>query len=338
MFLKFSLAALPVLLILTIWLHRRLKRPGFTPYGMVKSTRLIRQLLYSSINARSVFDLYIPPRATEASSQARPTEQGRLHLRCVPLALRPGELLLETLWEGFTPRTWKDRSVTCYFSINANPGQTTPFSGQNLYYTFDTSIKDMEIKAQGCCRLRLRLPHTMRKRQKRSFARFEPPREYLLGAALWGGKAIPPEERRGSPRAWPRPTLVILPEKAEQFHLNDLSAGGCKLLLSRGGPSTAWSPVAGEEAVLFLDLLDPDVREGLRFWLHCRVRNAAEHTEGLEAGLQFISWGKGEDVGPGSGRPEDRGLLWLELKPDADVPGLAGWIARRQIELAEKEV
>jgi hypothetical protein len=305
---------------------------------MVESPRLIRQLLHSSINARSVFDLYILPRTAETPSpQPRPAEQDRLHLRCVPLALRPGELLLETMWEGVMPRVWKDKAVICYFSINSNSSKIAASSGQNLYYTFDTSIKDMEIKGQGCCRLRLRLPHSMRKRQKRSFARFEPPGEYLLGAALWGGKAMPAADRRGRPHAWPRPALVILPEKAEQFHLNDLSAGGCKLLLPKAGVSGAWRPEAGGEAVLFLDLLDPDMRDNLRFWLHCRVRSATEQVEGLEAGLQFIFWGKGEDAYPASGRPEEHGLLWLELKPDADVPGLAGWIARRQIELAEKE-
>lgn len=186
----------------------------------------------------------------------------------------------------------------------------------------------MEIKPRGRCALTLYMPEKLENRQKRAFLRIIPPQEYLLGSAVWLGRHMPKLEDLPYMQKWPKPALVLLPGKQEQFAVSDISAGGARLIVPRKEMLRAGLELGvAEHVVLIIDLLNPDDHSRIRFWLHCRVQNfAAQYdTHNIEAGLQFLAWA--------SPRDNQTELEWFKLTRSLEVDPLGNWIIRRHLEL-----
>lgn len=293
-----------------LWRYYRESSKKFTPLGWIDSPKQIRQIIGNAVRYRSTFELQFPHRGV----QRRPI------LRCSPDDLTSSGLILEADGIKNIARNWTDWLVNCYFKINVK--------GQHVYYAFTTRIKRVEIKPRGRCSLTLYLPERMENRQKRAFLRIIPPQEYMLGAAIWIGSQMPRLEDLPRMQKWPKPALVMLPDKKEQFSISDISAGGSRLLIPRKEMLKAGLELGvAEQVVLIIDLLNPDDRSRMRFWLHCRVQNfAAQYdTHNIEAGLQFLAWA--------SPREDQTELEWFKLGRSLEVDHLSNWIIRRHLEL-----
>lgn len=297
--------------ILAIWRYYREQAKKLTPLGWITSQKQIRQILNSAVRTRSTFELQFPHRGV----QRRPI------LRCVPYDTTPDEIILEAEGIKNIARNWTERAVNCYFKINVK--------GQHVYYAFSTRIKRVEIRPRGRCTLVLHTPERMENRQKRAFLRIMPPKEYMLGGALWIGRHMPALEDLPHMERWTKPAMVLLPGKGrEQFEISDISAGGLRLTIPRKEMIMAGLELSvAEQLVLIMDLLNPDDRSRLRFWLHCRVQNfAAQYdTHNIEAGLQFLAWAM-----PKEDKTE---LEWFKLNRSHEVDPLGNWIIRRHLEL-----
>lgn len=293
-----------------LWRYYRESSKKLTPLGWMDSPKQIRQIIGSAVRHRSTFELQFPHRGV----QRRPI------LHCSSDDLTSSGLVLEANGIKNIARNWTDRLVNCYFKINVK--------GQHVYYAFATRIKRVEIKQHGRCALTLYLPERMENRQKRAFLRIIPPQEYMLGAAVWIGHHMPRLEDLPQMQKWPKPAIVMLPDKKEQFSVSDISAGGARLLIPRKEMLKASLELGvAEQVVLIIDLLNPDNRSRIRFWLHCRVQNfAAQYdTHHIEAGLQFLAWA--------SPRENQTELEWFRLGRSLEVDLLSNWIIRRHLEL-----
>ena len=296
--------------IVGLWRYYREHTRKLTPLGWIDSQKQIRHIIGSAVRHRSTFELQFPHRGV----QRRPI------LRCAPDDITSSGLVLEANGIKNVARNWTDRLVNCYFKINVK--------GQHIYYAFSTTIKQVEIKTRGRCSLTLYMPERLENRQKRAFLRIIPPEEYLLGAAFWVGRHMPQLENLPQMQKWPKPAMVMLPGKKEQFSISDISAGGARISIPRKEMLEADLELGvAEQAVLIVDLLNPDTRARMRFWLHCRVQNfAAQYdTHNIEAGLQFLAW-----ASPSEDQTE---LEWFKIGRSLEVDLLGNWIIRRHLEL-----
>lgn len=294
-----------------LWRYYREHRRNLTPLGWIDSPKQVRQIISNAVRYRSTFELQFPHRGV----QRRPI------LRCSPGDLTSSGLVIDAEGIKNIARNWTDRPVNCYFKINVK--------GQHIYYAFNTRIKRVEIMPRGRCSLTLFMPDKLENRQKRAFLRIVPPREYMLGAALWMGRHMPKLEDLPHMQRWPKPALAMLPGKdRQQFEIADISAGGVRLIIPRKEMLVAGLELGvAEHLVLIMDLLNPDDRSRLRFWLHCRVQNfAAQYdTHNIETGLQFLAWACPNE--------DQSGLEWHKLNRSLEVDILGNWIIRRHLEL-----
>ncbi|MCL1889965.1 MAG: hypothetical protein FWF99_05625 [Desulfovibrionaceae bacterium] len=311
--------AVLAILLLVLFFLLRYKKGDLALSGQLHSEEGIRQILRQAIKEHSLFELH------PHLGDGRRTPL----LRCIPERLRQDGLILESDWPEEQARALVSKKAGCHFTISRGQRKL-------LHYAFATCIQRLETEDHGCS-LVLSLPLRLENRRKRSFLRMPPTREYLAGAALWAADSMPGTDEFPLPRAWPKAALIVMSEKdtgragfkAEEFILENLSAGGCKLRIPRRRLPPSWGrPLSLGELMLFLELMDPDTRKKLRFWLHCRISHLTELQEGMEAGLQFISWGK-ED---GENTETMERIRWLNLAQDEGVPALAAWIQRRNIE------
>jgi hypothetical protein len=296
---------------LTLWRYYRESAKSMTPLGWIDSPKQIQQILHNAVRYRSTFELQLPHRGV----QRRPI------LRCSPDDLTQAGLILEAEGLKNIARNWTERPVNCYFKINVK--------GQHIYYAFSTRIKRVEIKPRSRCGITLYTPERMENRQKRAFLRIAPPPEYMLGAAIWMGRHMPALEDLPYMQRWSKPALVMLPGKGKlQFEISDISAGGARLTIPRKEMLMAGLELGvAEHLVMIVDLLNPDDRSRLRFWLHSRVQNfAAQYdTHNIEAGLQFLAWA--------SPKEDQTELEWFKLSRSLEVDLLGNWIIRRHLEL-----
>lgn len=296
---------------LFMWRYLRERGKNLASLGWIDSPKQIRHILANAVRYRSTFELQFPHRGV----QRRPI------LRCSSEDISQSGLSLEAEGIKNIARNWTDRLVNCYFKINVN--------GQHVYYAFSTRIKRVEIKPRGRCSLTLHLPDKLENRQKRAFLRIVPPQEYMLGAVLWLGRHLPKAEDLPHMGRWPRPALVTLPGKEkQQFEIADISAGGVRVTIPRREMMALGLELGvAEQLVMLLDLLNPDDRGRLRFWLLCRVQNfAAQYdTHNIETGLQFLAWA--------SPKEDQSELEWHRLSRSLEVDLLGNWIIRRHLEL-----
>lgn len=294
------------------------RRNRYNPFGTINDPRAIRSILHSAFDQRRPFEIQFH---TDAR-QRRPT------LRCAPEYLGRDSMTVEVNGLQTLSDKWLGLPVTVFFRILLGREFT--------YYTFSSRIDGIHLPRQGICQLTLPLPGALENRQKRSFLRITPPKEFLLGSAMWHGETMPQDNALIEITSWPRPQLLFIPERVEQFHLLDISAGGARISI----PNTVLRSLdlqfaASEHLLLMLDLLDPKQNKRLRFWMQCRVQNAwMEHaTRNLHMGVQFLSWARPKETPDHTGDGNAAGIEWLRLSSSHEVELLGNWIMRRHLEL-----
>jgi hypothetical protein len=311
-----GLALICVLLVAFI-LYRAIKarRVRYNPYGRIGDAKLIREIMQTAFDQRRPFEVQMWMEA----GQRRPT------LRCSPKYLGQDNFTIEINGLKSLSDRWIGRQVAVFFRI---------MSGKDFtYYTFTSCIDGIHMPGQDTCHVTLPMPERLENRQKRSFLRITPPKEFFMGGALWHGANMPPPEKLGEISAWPRPRLLCIPDRLEQFRVLDLSAGGARLRISQE-VALAHSLHANsvEQVILMLDLFDPEQRRRLRFWLRCRVQRVwIEHaSRDIYMGLQCLAWARPKER---PHRHSPAGIEWLRLSGANEVEPLGNWVMRRHLEL-----
>jgi hypothetical protein len=308
------------LVLLAVILSRAIlaRRSLYNPFGKITDHRTIRTILRNAFDQRRPFEI----RFHTESGRRRPT------LRCAPEYLGRDSFTVEVSGLKILSNKWVGRPTEVFFRLQIGPDFT--------YYTFSVPIGGIHLPRQGVCHLTLPIPPSMENRQKRSFLRITPPVEFLFGSAIWCEEAMPPSEQLHDISTWPKPKLLCLPNRLEQFHILDISAGGMRLSI----PNTMMHSLklyfaTTERLLLMLDLFDPEQNKRLRFWMQCRVQSAwVEHsTRNMHMGLQFLSWGRPKDVATHLPEANAANIEWLRLSSANEVETLGNWIMRRHLEL-----
>lgn len=295
------------------------RRFKYSPFGSISDTRVIRSIVRTAFDQRRPFEVQVQ---TDAG-QRRPT------LRCSPEYMGNDSITIEVGGLKSLSDKWKGRPVTVFFRVLVNKEYT--------YYTFPSLIADIHMPRPGLCHISLPMPERLENRQKRSFLRIKPPREFFPGAALWYGETMPPPEKINTIGEWARPRLLYIPERMEQFQVMDLSAGGSRLSVPGQVVRTLKLHFnSTEHLLLMLDLFDPELNKRLRYWMECRIQNVwVEHTtHDVHLGLQFLSWARPKDHhAAGFGEQQAPGIEWLKLSSSHEVEPVGNWIMRRHLEL-----
>lgn len=339
-----ALVALAVFAVaaLTTWLQIRKRKKVHLHLGWITLPSQIQQILTIALKQRSTCELQFTP----DPGNNRPV------LRCVPDDVTESAMLLEAHGLRNIASKWQDRQVHCYFKISLRD--------QSVFYAFTSTVLDVIDKGQDRTILVLKMPERMENRQKRAFLRISPPEKYLLGAAIWYGNEqqvfhsepeitqedilfrLNPELEAGltdeqlkeraakrEARKLPSPNLLYLKGRKEQFHVNNISASGARISLPKKVMAETETEFAvSSELVLLLDLLDPEKKQQLRFWMFCRVQNISiDHATGdVSMGLQFTTWTLQDDQA--TYRPE-----WIKTYPGQEVAPLGNWIVKRHLEM-----
>lgn len=307
-----------LLLSLTIFRTIRARRVRYRAFGTIIEERTIRGILRNAFDQRRAFEIRFRAR----NGQDCPT------LRCSPEYLGRRSLTIEINGLKTLSDKWLGRPATVFFRLLLDKEFT--------YYTFTSHIESIHLPRQGVCHITLPIPTALENRQKRSFLRIMPPKEFLLGSAIWCGETLPPDESLNEIAMWPRPKLLLIPGRAEQYQLLDISAGGARVII----PNTVLRMLglqfaASERLLLILDLFAPEESRRLRFWMQCRVRNAwIEHgTRNMHIGMQFLAWARPREMTDISSGDNAAGIEWLRLSSSNEVEALGNWIMRRHLQV-----
>ena len=292
------------------------RRFKYNPYGSITDTRTIRSIVRTAFDQRRPFEVQVQ---TDAG-QRRPT------LRCSPDHIGNDSITVEVGGLKSLSEKWLGRPVTVFFRVLMNKEYT--------YYTFPSHIAGIQMPRPGLCHISLPMPEKLENRQKRSFLRIRPPREFFPGAAIWYGETMPPPEKISDISIWQKPRLLYIPDRMEQFQVMDLSAGGARLSVPGQVVRTLRLQFnSTEHLVLMLDLFDPEQSKRLRYWMECRIQNVwvENTTRDVHLGLQFLAWARPKD-GPHPGG-QTPGIEWLKLSSSSEVEPVGNWIMRRHLEL-----
>ncbi len=300
------LIGLLLLAMLFIYLQRR--RMRYVPHGWILDPKVINSVLEMALDQRRTFELRL------SSDSNRPL------LRCSPVNIKNGELELEAFGVNSVAQDWVNREVEVFFKI--------AFSGNFTYYAVVATIKDVRVATSELVILRLATFTKLENRQKRSFLRIMPSRDMLLGSGLWYNNQ-PEGEILNDVSLWPKPDLVNLPYRLNQFTIQDISAGGMRIKIERA-EIAGWERTfaQGEHLYAILTLRDPEETKPLRFCLRCRVQNITMDyvTQAFILGLQFIAWA---DVKEGTATT----LEWLSLSKNFEIGRIANWVIKRHLEM-----
>lgn len=292
------------------------RRIRYKPHGSITDETAIREILREAFDQRRPFEVQIQTQY----GRRRPT------LRCAPEYVGQVSLTIEVNGLNSLSDRWLGRPVMVFFRVL--------LAKKFTYYTFASKIESIHSPKQGVCHITLPLPVRLENRQKRSFLRITPPHDFILGAAIWCGEDMPKPEALQELPEWPRPTLLQLPGRTQQFQMLDLSAGGARVgIVNQIIRSYRLQFSAVEQLILMIDLFDPEQDKRLRYWMLCRIQNIwREHsTRDIQMGLQFLAWAKPKESADNSDEPA--GIEWLRLSPASEVESLGNWIMRRHLEL-----
>lgn len=296
----------------------RARRVLYRPHGSITSPREIRDILQLATDQRRPFEVQV--QRAETGSR-RPT------LRCSSQGVGASYITLELSGIKTLSTPWLKKAVTVYFRIGTG-------HNEYIYYTFAGSISSIENPDADTCHITIPVPAQLDNRQKRTFLRMQPPAEFLLGAALWHEQKMPTPENIHDLALWPRPLLLLLPGRLEQFRLLDLSAGGLRICIPRAIANSYHLDFSKlENIIVMLDLLDPETNRRLRFWMQCSIQNAWEEqpTHDIHIGAQFRAWARPREGRIPSETPSS--LEWLRLSSSLEVEPVGNWVMRRHLEM-----
>ncbi len=296
----------------------QMRRARYYPHGHVVDPAEIRDIVREAFDQRRPFEIQLQ---AEDQNARRPT------LRCAPQSMGGGTITLD-LGSGvkMLSDSWIGKKINVYFRVGIHR--------EFIYYTFASQIRDFHSHPTENSSIDITFPAMLDNRQKRAFLRMLPPADLVLGMALWHSWTMPTPEKIHDLVLWPRPLLLLVPGRMEQFKLLDLSAGGLRLAIPAAimaQHELEFSSI--DSMIVMLDLYDPEQEKRLRFWMQCRVQNTWSEGAGraTNVGAQFRSWARPKD---GVTSAEGASILeWLRLSSSFEVEPIGNWVMRRHLEI-----
>ena len=232
------------------------------------------------------------------------------------------ELAIE--WLGTSPNTetWIGQKIECYFRTSREK-----IMRHNL---FTVTIKSVTPAGGKRLHIKTPLPEVIESRQKRATLRIMPPEESVLSMAIWGiiGTDLPPSEGKLGD-----PAMICHENEADQFFLDNISAGGVRIRLPYAKKELFPAPVKNGSVFYFMiTLRGHSENENLTYWMLCRVRAARSvpRLESFVLGCQFLAYAQHSEDFPGV-------LKWKKLENNTEILSLSNWIFKSHLDIYRKK-
>ena len=267
-------------------------------------TRIARSIIDTAIDQRSTFRLEVQ-RGEFKGYKATGT--------CVQIA--DNRIVLD-MDGAFASSHWDGEEVQAFFQVS--------FRRKPSFYQFRTVISSVQKKTNTTL-VRLPVPAFLDPGQKRSFLRVTPQRAAVLGIGLWPISDTAPLPISVSKLA--PPLLSFRPGKSDLLHLDNISAGGLRLIVDKSIDIAHMVDLDKGSQVLCLLVLKA-MEEGKvpqAFWLACTITDVGEgEKHSRYVGTRFTNWALME-----SGQDQ---ISWFPINKDKSVAPLAAWVMRHHLE------
>lgn len=291
------------------WVRARFFTHVHAPGWVVNPVQVMR-ILREALDQRAKFDLGFLP-----------AEEGRPSVPCTLLDMDGYNMILEMSGLEHVDPHWIDKPVQCYFKIRDKKKRP-------LFFRLASRIVGVNKTSQDLTRLAIHTPQALERRQKRSHLRLEPTPQLVQGLILWPVTRKPDGKLETDTRNWGQPVMVISPDSESPGRVDNISAGGIKLMLDRSRcRDCLFAFAVSQTFFLLMELADPASDQPLRFRLKCRVKSSFDDFQArhMEAGLMFTHLAVPDKDDP-------RLVRWTKLDNDGVEP-LAGWVMKRHLEI-----
>jgi hypothetical protein len=267
--------------------------------------RVVTELLSSAIDQRSTMELEFGSEDLHGRKLSGPCSSVKKGAVTVDVPLDHGL------------QTWTGEPVEVSFKLD--------YKDTNAYYRFDSQVLGMRTGPSSVF-LDLVLPPYIHPLQKRTYMRINPLPNHILGMGLWAIDPTQPLPMDSTSLGCA--ALSYRPGKLTQCSLLNLSAGGMRmgvpLALLQQFPT---SLTLQSQLLCLLLLRSHDSDHPMPFWLVCTVVSLGEDLEDeshVIIGVKFKAWSLSE-VG-------SSGIFWFPAGKTEEVPPLASWVLRHQLE------
>lgn len=217
---------------------------------------------------------------------------------------------------AFASNDWDGEQVLVFFQASEH--------NKPSHYQFRALIAGVHRK-MGSAMLRLPIPKHLEPGQKRSFLRVTPQRGSVLGMGFWPISDTAPLPI--SADKLPPPLISFRPGKSELIRMDNLSAGGMRLIVDSSIDLLSMVDLdKGSQILCLLVLKGTGNDKGpLALWVASTI-TAFGHAEGKvnHLSLKFTNWAT-RDAGQDD-------IRWFPLSKDKSVALLATWVMRHHLE------
>lgn len=220
---------------------------------------------------------------------------------------------------AFVSADWVGEEVLVFFEVS--------FKRKPSYYQFRTRISSVR-RLDAAAQLYLPIPPYLDPGQKRSFLRVTPDKASVLGLGLWPltGATPLPTSVEGVPPA----TVNFRPGQAEVVTLENISAGGMRVVFNKSHPAPKELSLEKGSQMLCLLLLKPmEGSKPLIFWFTAVITMDAEDTDhSHHVGVRFTNWAQ-MDTGK-------KNFFWFPIDKGEGAAPLAAWVMRHHLEQSKR--
>jgi len=272
-----------------------------------QSARIVRELLLKAIDQRSTMEIEFNADGWQGRMWSGPCAAIGDNTTTVAVGLE------------HSLQSWIGEVVEVFFRLDDR-------NGSSDHYRFASRIVGMNDSPAGVS-VDLSLPQHIHPSQKRSFVRISPNSGHLLGMGLWTLEATQPLPQTHTSLG--NAALSYLPDRTAQCSLLNLSASGLRLEVPQEFLQQLPAvPVLASQMLCLLLLRAPGSNRRLPVWLVCTVVNLSEDVKddapSVLIGVKFKCWAPSDS--------NKRDINWFPVGKSGEVPPLASWILRHQLE------
>ena len=291
------------------YLVARLQKRRLGQLHARQKSRIVTELLLSAIDQRSTMEIEFSSEAMNGRKLSAPCSSVKEDRMTVDVALDHG---LET---------WTSEPVEVSFKLD--------YKDTSAFYRFDSQVLGMRTSLSAVF-LDLALPPYIHPMQKRNYMRIAPLPSHILGMGLWALDPTQPLPLNSTSLGCA--ALSYRPGKLTQCSLLNLSAGGMRMGVPQALLHQFPTSLTLQSQLLCLLLLrSPDSDHPMPFWLVCTVVSLGEDLEddsNVIIGVKFRAWSLSE-VGSSD-------IFWFPAGKMEEVPPLASWVLRHQLEQSKR--
>jgi len=288
------------------WFVIRLRKRRTRRLHARQRARVVAELLRNAIDQRSTMEIAFCSEEMHGRKLTAPCS-----------SVEKGTVTVDVTEVEHALDTWTGEPVEVSFKLD--------YKETSNFYRFDSQILGMRT-GHGMAFLDLELPPYIHPVQKRNYKRINPMPSHILGMGLWALDPTQPLPMDSTSLGCA--ALSYRPGKLTQCSLLNLSAGGMRMGVPQALLQQFPASLTLQSQLLCLLLLrSPDSDHPMPFWLVCTVVSLGEDLEDestIIIGVKFKVWSLSE-VGSSD-------IFWFPAGKSEEVPPLASWVLRHQLE------